>query len=333
MADSEKNKSSAEVTAAQWMARRDRGFTPAEQDEYLQWLSEDPTHGAELARLARAWDRLDALHQWNPTHSARPNADLLLPRHRRSWLRHPFLFAAAAAIVVLASLAWLRPGSTTTSAPEVIMHPGPRRLTLSDGSMIELNAAARVDVRFSAETRQVRLLEGEAHFIVAKNPARPFVVTAGDYSVRAVGTAFNVSLSADAVDVLVTEGQVQLGAPHAPPASAPALPRLIAGQQALIHGGTTTQVEVNELTPAQIEHRLDWQSLRLEFSSMPLRDVIEEFNRYNSRQLLVQDTATGNILIGGTFRADNVEAFVRLLDVGFGIKTHAQGENLVLSRP
>ncbi len=319
--------SSPESAAAQWMSRRDRGFTPAEQDEYLQWLSADPSHGAEIARLSRAWDRLDALRQWNPAHSAQPNADLLRPRRQRQrWHRfgRRFALAAAAALVVSSGLLWPHLFPEPAESANVIMHPGPRRLTLEDGSRVELNAEARIDVQFTSARRNVHLLAGEAHFIVAKNPERPFVVTVGDYTVRAVGTAFDVTLAPRGVAVLVTEGQVQLGATVAT-ATAATLPHLVAGQQAVIDGPA---VHVTDLSPAQIEAALAWQSFRLEFTAMPLRDVIAELNRYNSRQLVIEDPATAEMTIG----ADNVEAFVRLLDVGFEVHAEVRGDDLVLTR-
>src|SRR5690606_28245078 len=150
----------------------------------------------------------------------------------------------------------------------------------------------------------------------------------GDYTVRAVGTAFDVTLAPRGVAVLVTEGQVQLGA-TAPTATAATLPHLVAGQQAVIDGPA---VHVTDLSPAQIEAALAWQSFRLEFTAMPLRDVVAELNRYDSRQLVIEDPATAEMTIGGTFRADNVEAFVRLLDVGFEVHAEVRGDDLVLTR-
>ena len=37
--------------AADWLIRRDRGLTPGEQDDYLQWLAADPRHASRLAGL------------------------------------------------------------------------------------------------------------------------------------------------------------------------------------------------------------------------------------------------------------------------------------------
>lgn len=47
--------------AAKALARRDRGLTGAERLAQLRWLEEHPAHAAALARLERAWRRLDAL--------------------------------------------------------------------------------------------------------------------------------------------------------------------------------------------------------------------------------------------------------------------------------
>ena len=38
------NRDPADVAAA-WVMRQDRGLSPAEQDEFLQWLAADPCNG------------------------------------------------------------------------------------------------------------------------------------------------------------------------------------------------------------------------------------------------------------------------------------------------
>jgi transmembrane sensor len=316
------------------MARRDRGLTPAEQDAYLQWLHENAAHGAEIARQERLWRRLDALQHWRPAHSSCPNPDLLVPRMRRKWLWGSLtVAAAAAAAIAFVPRIGRTPPATANGQHRAIVHPGPRRMTLADGSLVELNAGARVQVNFTPEKRTVSLARGEAHFIVAKNPARPFVVEAGRFNVRAVGTAFDVQLEPQAVSVLVTEGNVQLRERQAQGEPA-ILSRLSAGQQATVVAGERTaggaRVQVRDLNPAEVEAALAWQTLRLEFLDLPLREVVAEFNRFNSRKLVIADDRTGEIRIGGTFRADNVEAFVRLLDVGFGVSAQPHGEDLVL---
>jgi len=331
-----------ESAATAWLARRDRTLTAAEQDAYLEWLRADPRHAAAVARLKKVWGMLDHLSEWRPAHSPRPNPDLLAPHTRNKiyWLSATALAAVAAVVLAVAVF------QQAPSEPEprrAIIHPGPERQTLADGSLVELNAGAHIEVQFTADERRVRLVRGEAHFAVAKHPARPFVVDAGAVAVRAVGTAFSVSLQSAEVSVLVTEGKVGVLAPPLPvgaqrPPSAAASPTfLTAGQQAIValHPPVATTVpaatvRINDVTPAQIERALAWQGLRLEFQEMPLGDVVAEFNRYNRRKLSVRDRATAAIVVGGSFRADNSDAFVRLLESSFGVTARSEGDEIVL---
>ena len=302
----------------------------------MQWLRENPAHGAEVAFLERAWKRLDALHQWHPAHSSQPNPDLLAPRRARKWLP-PSLLGLAAALM-FAGIMWWSPDQSGDSRDRVVILPRPERMVLADGSLVELNAGAKIDVNFSPERRNVRLVSGEAHFTVAKDASRPFVVAADKYTVRAVGTAFTVHLKPEAVSVLVTEGNVQLDEVRLRQDQSPAsreLSRLAAGQSAIVRTQTldpTPLVEVHDVTPEQIEQALAWQTMRLEFNDLPLRDVVAEFNRYNSRKLLIEDRATGDIRVGGSFRADNVDPFIRLMDLGFQVSSTRRGNDVVLSR-
>lgn len=326
--------------AAQWLARRDRGLSAAEQDAYLQWLREKAEHGAALARLEQTWRMLDPLRQWRPEHSPQPNPDLLAPRPRAR-VRWPIWAGglAAAAAIVLAALVWRSPAPAEMPQRTAVIHPGPERMALEDGSVVELNAGAKVEVSFTPQERRVHLVRGEALFTVAKNPARPFIVSADKIAVRAVGTAFSVQLDRAEVSVLVTEGKVrldELGGPAGGEGSAREISHLVAGQQAVVStsaaSGSVSACQVREFTPAEIERALAWQGLRLEFVDMPLRDVVAEFNRYNVRKLVVGDAATANILVGGNFRADNLDSFVRLLDLGFGVTASPRGQEIVLWR-
>jgi transmembrane sensor len=330
--------------ASVWLSRRDRGLTAAEQDAYLEWLYADPLHGRAIVQLERVWATLNKLEQWRPAHSKIPNPDLLAPwRHARLYWLSTALAAAAA--IGMAFYVWL-PGRAG-SAPvrrEAIVHPGPEKMALTDGSIVELNRGARIDVQFTPGERRVRLLAGEAHFTVAKNPDRPFIVSADAVAVRAVGTAFSLSLGAQELSVLVTEGKVQVDGQGAgsreqggdgslPEAQRPAPGPLLltAGQRTVIElAAPTGPLQVQDVTPAEIERALAWQGMRLEFEDLPLGDVVAEFNRYNRTKLSVANAETAAVLVGGNFRADNIEGFVRLLESTFGIRAFRHGNEIIL---
>jgi transmembrane sensor len=341
-----------DAAAAQWLSRRDRGLTASEQDAYLQWLAGSPAHGTAIARLEKVWGVLDQLNEWRPAHSTEPNPDLLAPPRRGKlyWLATAVLAVAAA---VTLGLFVAGPNFAGRTARQAIIHPGPERLALEDGSVVELNTGAKVEVQFTPGERRVLLVRGEAHFVVAKNPDRPFIVSAGKMAVRAIGTAFSVSLDRQEVAVLVTEGHVQVAERPEVPADEPASPAppemadaprtdLIAGQRAIFallpaaSSATAAPglvpVQVSEMTPAQVERAMSWQGMRLEFVDMPLGDVVAEFNRYNRRKLVVSDRATAAILVGGNFRADNVDAFVRLLQASFDVAANPHDEEILLRK-
>jgi transmembrane sensor len=207
---------------------------------------------------------------------------------------------------------------------------------LVDGSLVELNTGATIDVQFTPENRTVRLVRGEAHFVVAKKPDRPFVVLAEQIAVRAVGTAFSVSMGQSDFTVLVTEGRVSVDDTHRDPGSnaddtGAKSSALVAGQRATIKGETRTFV-VQDLTPAELERALSWQGMRLEFVELPLAEIVKEFNRYNRKKLVIGDPEIEGLVIAGSFRADNVDGFVRLLGSSFGISHTRYQDEIVLRK-
>lgn len=329
--------------ATAWIMRHERGLTAEEQDRFSQWLAEDPRHGAQFARFRRHWQRLETLAEWRPGHSTRPNPDLLKPTRGRRW-RLPAVVATLAAAAAVAWVAW-SPGlaprlreerSAAAAGAATVVAEAVVRRELSDGSVVELNRGAVFEDRFTATERRVLLEAGEAHFSVAKDAARPFVVAARGVAVRAVGTAFNVRLQGAAVEVLVTEGRVEVAEPNR---LVPALPEagvatavlppsvLQAGERAVVSLAPEPEpVRIAVLTRGEIERVLAWQHRLLEFNETALGEVVAEFNRRNRVQLVLSDPQLGAERISVSFRSDNVEGFVRLLEAGFGVVATRAGE-------
>lgn len=67
-------------------------------------------------------------------------------------------------------------------------------IVLNDGSRIWLNAQSKIKypVRFGKSERRIQIA-GEAFFDVKHDPQRPFIVETADYSVKVLGTKFNVN--------------------------------------------------------------------------------------------------------------------------------------------
>lgn len=359
--------------ASAWLARRDRGLTAAEQDEYMQWLAADPRHAEALAQHAAALERMMQLYEWTPAHDTEPNPDLFAPRqcspasagkplHSAPILRWIRLhrtwsagLAAAAAVALVAIALWPQFGSSSATA-DGDAAPPPRsylrvneRLALPDGSRVELRDGTQLVVQYSETERRVRLAGGEAHFSVWKDARRPFVVDAAGVEVRAVGTAFNVRVEPDQVEVLVTEGRVQVTpddrqqtTDNRPPVDSdlssvlrpPSSDIFVAvGERAVVPLATAAaQPAVIEVTLEEMNRELAWQAPRLQFHETPLADAVAEFNRLNRHQIELGDPALRDLRIGGTFRPDNVEGFVRLLGDTLGLEAAPAGDNRTVLR-
>lgn len=331
-----------EHEAAFWVVRLERGLTAAEQDQFLEWLGADRRHGEELARQKAGWTRLNLLSDWRPVHGSRPNCDLLAPplttdprrRWRDAWVV-PSMLAAAAAIAlgVFLSLSEKSPQAPSVQFASGHILPIERR-TLEDGSVVDLNRGADLTVSYSAAERHITLLRGEAHFQVMKDPKRPFVVSAGGVNVRAVGTAFDVQRRATAVEVLVTEGTVDVRAavpPGGPPMVAPA--RIEAGHRCVVSLTQSPSPTLAAVTREEIARVLAWQPTQLDFTEAPLRAIVAEFNRRNPPfQLVVADLALAETPLSASLRSDNVEGFLRLLEGGFDVQVERSGNVVTLHR-
>ena len=332
-------------SAAEWVVRRDAGLSPDQRQSLRNWEDSDPGHSAELARMQRTWRSLDGIGE---IVGLQAMADEIAHRYRRRRRRRFLAGALAAAAAVAAGfLGWttLRPETPqlldTADRNYRVLASTLQRMLLPDGSVAELNGDSRIEVDFSPAGRHIQLLEGEAHFVVVRNQERPFYVTAGAVTVRAVGTAFNVRLASELIEVLVTAGKVKLEPTPPPPAPSrePAVetavgsvPRivaeepgtaLVAGQRAIIsriEGTTPASAAVGEVDGAGIAEALSWQSVRLVFNNTPLADVVEGFNRCNSHRLTIGDPSIRGRALTGVFRADNVEGFVRLLRHSIDVK-------------
>ncbi len=231
-----------------------------------------------------------------------------------------------------------------------------RTCKLEDGSVVVLNTDTRVQVDYSERVRNIRLLQGEALFIVEHNGNRPFIVTAGDATVRAVGTEFNVRRRAQSTEVAVVEGVVQVAATEAAPtgeaapetATGPSAPtekggtalapdsrrvhpkrtvpvRLAAGEEAQVAAGNVTKTE----NPA-IADVLSWRQRRLVFRDAPLADVAAEFNRYNRIQIRVEGAAAREKQLTGIFDADRPQSIMLFASRDESLSVQTEGDSWVI---
>lgn len=206
-------------------------------------------------------------------------------------------------------------------------------ISLADGSRVTLNTDTRISVDLGEKERRIELSKGEAFFVVAKDATRPFVVYAENKRVTAVGTEFSVRRDADDIKVVVTEGRVKLEHLSVVPQlenliQAPPPPTLLSA--GAVARTAKSDVLVEERSAPDAEQLLTWRTGYLRFEGTPLADAVAEFNRYNTRKIVIDDPSLAALRIGGNFRANNTDAFLWLLKSGFHVEIEEEGERVVL---
>jgi transmembrane sensor len=274
-----------------------------------------------LIDLARREDKVVSLDGRSPEAPAASRSDRASRPTGMKARRLAIAASVAFVVVSAAALLWLQFYGAATYETVVGEQ---RSIRLADGSVVTLNSRSRVLIGFTKHERTVELLEGQALFQVAKNPARPFVVRSGDANVRAVGTQFDVYKKRSGTIVTVLEGKVAVlasidpGANSSDPYALPAQPRLTfeeSGQQpsvpepdaVLLSAGEQLTVSAQALprpTHVNVAATTAWRQRQLIFESAPLAEVAEEFNRYSTRKLIVEDLTSNELRLSGVFVTD-----------------------------
>jgi transmembrane sensor len=323
-----------DAEAAAWVARFDAGDVSAkDQAAFQEWLNRSALHREAVAAYGNLWSEFDALRQLTATDEpgrkagARDSHPVLLERAR------PWLAACAAAVIAVAGGGAVLFHPKPQSFAKAESHPptrffyetavgGQRRITLADGSSVILNTNSRLDVDFSGNRRNVHLVRGEAYFEVVHDKTRPFTVTADNYVVRDIGTAFDVHLSKKCqVEVRVTKGSVEVAAAAGEHVSgAPKSLGVIVAGQDIVLGLKVARPEV--VASADMGRKLAWRQGELIYTGQPLGEVLADVSRYSDIKIELADPALENLPVGGAFRTDQIGAIFAALENNFGL--HAE---------
>jgi len=324
--------------AAEWVARRSAGRSPEAEAAFQAWYAADRRHQGAFLRAEAAWallDRAQILTHGAVTHGRRhadgvdharlapatPLTDrrpAARPQGTRRALIGGALAASVAAGAIATAYALKNRLSLTTEHGEL------RKVPLSDHSLATLNTDSHIEVDMSAHLRHVQLIKGEAWFEVAKNPDAPFVVSAGDVRVRAVGTAFAVRRRDSGADVLVTEGVVQAWNVKAQ------------GERVTLPAGARTFM-TNTPAPAtvafqpeEISRKLAWRDRQIILRRDSLSDAVREFNRYNDRQIVIADPALDGAQLVGGFAVDQPEIFARAVHATLNVPVTLEDKRIII---
>jgi transmembrane sensor len=297
--------------AASWAARLDRSLDPAEQTALSRWLDDDTRRIGALARAQAVLARLDDGVVLDDDFCAETPAEEM-PRRR-------ILQIAVAGAAIAASGAWVFAAkgaeTFTTRKGEIRLVP------LHDGSVITLNTASSVAVRFDRKRRFVQLIDGEALFEVAKDRTRPFIVEVGSTRVQAVGTAFTVrNVQRGPVLVSVQEGIVEMTSSR----KAFKPQRLLANMRA--QTGDNMEVVRTEVDPAQGAAELAWRQGKIAFRGETLREAAVELGRYSDTRIAFENDA-----VAGFFSTYDIPRFAEAAALSLNLNATIRDDEVYFS--
>jgi transmembrane sensor len=320
-----KRETSAEidVAAARWATLRDIGPLPDDEQEALDlWLAGDNRRLGAYAKACAVLSFADKTRALGPNFrpAVEPGANDE-PRLSRRRLFQAGALAAVGVAVSAGALRYLHRTVYRTQRGEIRLVP------LSDGSAMTLNTISRVLVNYTPEKRSIELADGEALFEVAKNSQRPFIVTADDVQVRAVGTSFAILRKPNgSIQILVREGVVEVR--RSKLSTAPI--RVSANMRVVIDHGS--EVNLSVLSPADVQRALAWREGMIALEDMTLGEAVDEFSRYNAVRIRLADPTLAQLPITGLFSASDPEGFGRAAASSLDLNVSAGGAEIVLSR-
>ncbi|HUB88847.1 MAG TPA: FecR domain-containing protein [Dyella sp.] len=312
--------------AAQWWAKlREPHAGDDVVEQWLAWTSEDERHLQAFEQVSALAERLGTLDPMSRHALLRDFARPTPARQR--WL--PLAAAASIAVAMLCGVfyvAWMQRAAGVAAQVYQSGVAQNRDFILPDGTKVALGAASSLRVTYGSDERDVEVRGGEAYFEVVHDRRRPFVVTAGNVTVRDIGTAFDVRRTGERVTVAVTQGRVAIADRHAQANPHDTL-EARAGQR-VSYDPDASSMTVDLITPAQATA---WRSDRLEFIDEPLSVVIANLNRYASKPVHVADTDLNVLSYTGTIRTDAIDSWVEALPEVFPLRVSTQAGQVVLS--
>ena len=315
--------------ACAWLARMESGEAgPADQTALAEWRAAAPAHEQAWRRAERLWHGIEPLRGRQGLPGSQPLPQELRPLPRMPAKPRPrrrrLLPALAVACTVLLGVALGMFYPPVYWQADYLTEKGERRaLKLADGSTVTLNTASAVAVEFDGDTRRVRLLQGEAFFDVAKDAKHPFVVSAREGEVRAVGTAFSVQRQDAGLRVELVEGLVDVEDRRHRHKE-----RLRPGQIALIGADS-----IQALPATRSDNLALWREGYLRFDGLPLRAAVEQINRYRPGQIVLLNSHLAESRISGLFRLDALDQAIDTLQAAIpGLQKTAITSRLLVLR-
>ncbi len=277
------------------------------------WRRMSPAHAAAYARVASAHDEARALAAEAPLLTLRHETLARTMLVRKTSRAKPRALAGAVLLLAVAPLAaygietWGRSGPARVIGQTFHTGVGQKAdVTLPDGSVVTLDTASKLEVRFTRGERRV-VLDGQGWFRL-KRSARPFLISAGGHSFTTEQGSFDLRADTGEVRAFAAEGLLTLAGESSSVMLEPGHMLEVKGNDVLIHSVSN---------PATL---IAWRQGLLQLDDVPLAEAAGELNRYRRRPIRIADNHAAGLRVSGTFQTAETPAFVDALTAGFPVR-------------
>ncbi len=308
--------------AADWASekRSPKDWSDTRQAELEAWIAQSLAHRVAFLRMDMAWQRAERIAALRTPMRPTPGPSQTGPAIRRS---------IAIAFGLVALLAAFASRYFEASQAQLIETPkgGQEKITLADGSRIELNTNTALKVNLGASERTVELVRGEAYFEIKHDAARPFSVVAGNRRIVDLGTKFVVRVAPEQIKVSLLEGRASLER-----VTSNTTQRSVILSPGDVAFATADATQVSKATARNLADSLAWRRGSVVFHYQRLDTAVAELNRYGGPQLVIADADSAKLLISGTFLTNKPEDFAGIAHEIFGLRVQHRNDSLILSR-
>lgn len=301
--------------ATEWLLKlEDEQVSEADLADWLRWCERDAENLQAFERMQADWNDVKAIRERTTV------ASQAKPVSRSTW---KIAAAIAGLAVLLGGVGWSVLGSRDSDMTQIAATTSNQTTALPDGSSLTLRAQAVVRVNFDGEQRRLELQpDSAAYFKVHHDATRPFVVRAGDLTIQAVGTAFDVRREADVTSVTVEEGKVRISA---------------GDEQWFATAGERFEFKPSEhrvaLSRTSVSNALRWRDGEFAYDRVALSTVLRDINRYSTRQIRVADNETASIPYSGTVFVRSIDDWLLALQSRYPVSVVTADDGSIVLEP
>ena len=309
----------------------------AEMEQLLQWLKASEENRQAWLKLRMVAVRSSFVHFSDPKQVERAFSTIWKERFARTLFEKQLArkytmrfmrYAAAILLLIGISYATYHYVIHGVAVPVMVVVAGaneePKQVMLHDSSRVWLSAGSRIEYpeRFGKRDRTVAV-EGKVYFEVARDTLRPFYVNTDVYTVKVLGTSFEVNAPKynPSSDVTLVEGKVEIL-----DTKSLSLCTLHPGQQFEIDKRNNRFM----LNRVDAEMYASWHGGQLDFDGLTFAEIAKALERhYGVRIILDEGVAQKQKLVGSLNLQKDIVQMMQAIAMVVPIKYQVQTATVV----